>query len=639
MGKPNRNAQFLRFILATALLGVVLAWPRPAAAEQRVALVIGNSAYPAAPLKNPLNDARAISKTLNQVGFEVLLRTNLSQKAMIEAVREFSTRLKEGDVALFYYSGHGMQVRGRNFLLPIDADIRAEDEVPYLSFDVSQVLDKLEFARSRANIVILDACRNNPFIRTFRSARVGLAQMDAPGGTLIAFSTAPGSEARDGDTELGTYTRHLVAHLTTPGLPVEIMFRRVREGVKAETKDRQTPWESSSLTGDFFFAPPVVAKPAPATPAPAPVIVQQVDPMTVELAFWDSIKASSNRADFEAYLEQYPKGRFAALARNRVKSAEQQIQLAATQAQALAKAEANARIEAERKAHAEAKAAAEMKARKEAQAREEVAASQPLAMRGAPATPAVESVRSNLPAQPQKQAAPSPLPAQPVTPEKPSAGHEKVAIAAPLSLPTPPSPTSHVLRTGDSWTYQLNEVRFNKKLATVTYEIVGGDANGIRETMRITGPAQPAMQRNLSLEPRIFEHRLSGHVTLFEFAPFLTVFSELKSGTAWPKITGAISDQSHVEWRFSGKVIGRDRVSVPAGSFDAIKIELLGALDVGAQQGSHVFGSDPVIAQQVYSIWFAPEIGRLVKYNRKTYNRVLNLRDNEEYELISYNLK
>ncbi len=331
MGKPKRNRELFRFTIAAALLSVMAGWPRAFAAEQRVALVIGNSAYSAAPLKSPVNDARVVAKTLNQLNFDVLLKTNLNQRAMIEAIREFSSKLKEGDVALFYYSGHGMQVRGRNFLIPIDADIQAEDEVPYLSFDVSQVLDKLEFAHTRANIVILDACRNNPFIRTFRSARVGLAQMDAPGGTLIAFSTAPGSEARDGDTEYGTYTGHLIEQLPIPGLPVEVMFRRVREGVRAETKDRQTPWESSSLTGDFFFKAAIAEKPAPVpTPAPAPVAVQQIDPMMVELAFWDSIKASANRSDFEAYLEQYPNGRFAALARNRVKALEPNTGIAGT---------------------------------------------------------------------------------------------------------------------------------------------------------------------------------------------------------------------------------------------------------------------------------------------------------------------
>lgn len=315
---------FARLVACLVLACIPFAAP---AAEQRVALVIGNNAYPAAPLKNPVNDARAMARSLNQMGFEVILRTNLNHKGMVEVLREFGARLREGGVALFYYSGHGMQVKGRNYLIPVDADIRSEDEVPYMSMDMAQVLDKLETARSRANLVILDACRNNPFIRSFRSSRVGLAQMDAPGGTLLAFATAPGSEARDGDEENGVYTKHLLAHMATPMLPVEVMFRRVREGVTAETKNRQIPWESSSLTGDFYFnqagtAPartPVAPAATPRPPQPAPAT--GVDPVTVELAFWNSIKDSTNPADFSAYLQQYPAGSFAGLARNRIASA------------------------------------------------------------------------------------------------------------------------------------------------------------------------------------------------------------------------------------------------------------------------------------------------------------------------------
>jgi len=263
------------------VLGAVPGYAQIAAAEQRVALVIGNDAYPNAPLRNPVNDARAIAKTLNQLDFNVLLKTNLSQKGMIEALREYSARLKEGDVALFYYSGHAVQIKGRNFLIPVDADIRSEDEVPYLSLDVSQVLDKLEYARSRTNIVILDACRNNPFVRNFRSTQAGLAQMEAPSGTLIAFATAPGSVARDGDSDYGTYTRHLLTQMPIPGMPIEVMFRRVRESVRAETANQQTPWEQSSLTGDFFFRPASAKKPALAVPpaGSSPVPTPQADPI------------------------------------------------------------------------------------------------------------------------------------------------------------------------------------------------------------------------------------------------------------------------------------------------------------------------------------------------------------------------
>ena len=216
-------------LCAAALLGA----PAHAASfgGKRIALVIGNSKYPSAPLKNPANDARAMAKTLKELGFEVTLRENASQRDLAAAVRQFGSSISPGSAAVFYFAGHGMQVKGRNFLVPVDADIQLEDEVPYSTIDVSLVLDKMEVGKSAINIVILDACRNNPFSRRFRSAASGLAQMDAPIGTLIAFATAPGSVAQDGTGENGVYTKHLLESIATPDLAVEQMFKRVRVGV------------------------------------------------------------------------------------------------------------------------------------------------------------------------------------------------------------------------------------------------------------------------------------------------------------------------------------------------------------------------------------------------------------------------
>jgi hypothetical protein len=236
---------------------------------------------------------------------------------MFEMTRDFGRKLRPGVVALFYYAGHGLQVRDRNFLIPVEADVQSEEEVPYTSVDVNYLLDVMNRAKSRINIVILDACRNNPFARSFRSGSSGLAQMDAPSGTLIAYATAPGRVASDGAGAHGLYTQHLLKHIATPGLPVEILFKRVREGVERETRSQQIPWESSSLKGDFFFtAAAPAAAPAPVVAAPA-----ASDPaFTTELAFWDSIKTSQSAADYQAYLDTYPKGRFAALARARANS-------------------------------------------------------------------------------------------------------------------------------------------------------------------------------------------------------------------------------------------------------------------------------------------------------------------------------
>lgn len=287
-------------------------------AERRIALVIGNANYPGAPLKNPANDARDMAAALRDLGFEVISRTDATQKEMNRAIAQFGEKLRADTVALFYYAGHGMQVKGKNYLIPVDAQIVSEASARAETVDVDTVIDQL--AVSPLNIVILDACRNNPFERRFRSAGGGLAQMDAPKGSLIAYATAPGKVASDGDGNNGLYTQELLRHLQTPGLPLEAVFKRVRNGVMQGSGDAQTPWEASSLTGDFFFRPAAdagAAASSPAVPSPA----APVDPVALELSFWESIKNSADGENFQAYLDQYPRGQFAALARIRIAAA------------------------------------------------------------------------------------------------------------------------------------------------------------------------------------------------------------------------------------------------------------------------------------------------------------------------------
>src|SRR5688572_30345475 len=229
----------------------------PGAGEKRSALVIGNGGYASGALKNPLNDARAVARELAASGFEVLLLEDGTQSGMQRAIRRFGDSLQRGGVGLFYYAGHGLQVKSRNFLMPVNADIDREYEVEYNSVDVGLVLSMMDAAKNPLNIVILDACRNNPFARSLRVAASGLAPLDAPAGTFIAFATAPGAIASDGAGDNGVYTKHLLAHLGKPGLPIEQLFKQVRIGVMAETRGEQTPWESSSLRGDFAFRPRV----------------------------------------------------------------------------------------------------------------------------------------------------------------------------------------------------------------------------------------------------------------------------------------------------------------------------------------------------------------------------------------------
>lgn len=282
------------------------------AVEPRIALVIGNADYPGAMLANPVNDARGIADRLTALRFSVTRLENASQDQMYEAIRSFGDQLRGGGVGLFYYAGHALQVRGRNYLLPVRARIEREDEIIYRTVDTGQVLDKMESARNRVNIVFLDACRNNPFGREFRSVAPGLAVVDAPYNTLIAFATAPGAVASDGGGSNGLYTQHLLQAMAEPGVGLEDLFKKVRSGVRRESAGRQVPWESTSLEVDFYFdLPPQQAAPAV---APAP------DALTVEITFWDSVKGSADPDDLRAYLKRYPDGQFAVLAGNRLRA-------------------------------------------------------------------------------------------------------------------------------------------------------------------------------------------------------------------------------------------------------------------------------------------------------------------------------
>jgi hypothetical protein len=253
------------------------AGPAPAKAAQeakpaRVALVFGNAAYKDVPLVNTLNDARDMAKALEAAGFKVIVRENASLKQMQLALREFGDLLGRKSTGVVYFSGHGVQVRGRNYLLPVDADIAREDEVAFSALDLAAVLEKMDTARNPLNLVILDACRDNPFSTRFALSAPGLAQIDAPAGTLIAFSTAPGSVASDGAGRNGLYTHHLLREMARPGAAVEEVFKGVRAAVRKESAGKQVPWESTSLEAGFAFveAPKAVAAaPEAASSGPA----------------------------------------------------------------------------------------------------------------------------------------------------------------------------------------------------------------------------------------------------------------------------------------------------------------------------------------------------------------------------------
>jgi hypothetical protein len=308
----------LLLLVATLLLAA------SAGAADRVALLIGNNAYAASPLRNAVNDARDLGDTLKELGFQVIVKQDATRKDMIDALKEFGAALEGASTALFFYAGHAMQFKERNYLIPIDAAMGSEEDITFFSVEVNQVFDRMDRAKTRFNFIVLDACRDNPFASSFKVSSAGLAQITAPAGTLIAYATSPGAVAQDGYGRNGVYTKFILQNIKVPDLPVEIMFKRVREAVSKETRLLQTPWDSTSLKGDFVFN---ASGRAPAAVASGPSADSQLQ---IEGEFWRSVRESNRADDIQAYLDKYPNGNFAPLARNRLNALARPAETAAT---------------------------------------------------------------------------------------------------------------------------------------------------------------------------------------------------------------------------------------------------------------------------------------------------------------------
>jgi uncharacterized caspase-like protein len=596
VGKGFRNIGVLLLSCVAAFasaqdraLQIAPAKPAPAG-ERRVALVIGNSAYKSSPLRNPVRDARAISRALAETGFKVTVLENASETGMRRAIRAFGDELAAGGVGLFYYAGHGMQVRGRNYLIPVNADIEREDEVEDQAVDANLVLTKMDSAKNSLNLMILDACRNNPFARAFRSAAQGLAQMDAPSGTLVAFATAPGSVASDGDGENGLYTKHLLANMTRAGLPIEQLFKEVRIGVGRETSDRQVPWESSSLKGNFFFIAPDPSLSAEAQkqhlekavadavrreqekiaeqqrqmqamirdmlakqraeleeemrrrdealgrkpPPPAPVAAAPA--VDREVVFWESIKNSTNPEDFKAYLAQYPKGAFTALARTRLTPAPERPAAPAP--------------------------------------------ADPLADRNDPLQ--VASV------------APTPVAAEALDPRFP--------------------------KIGDRWQYEYKDT-FKRETREVAVEVIGVSKDGILDEDNFSFYGKGARAHSANAELLMLQQ-------VWMFSPYLQVFNAATPGARWDDIHARNDNfcAKRPSCTYSAKVTGRERVTTRAGTFDAVTV----VVDLSVSGGGFYI-------QRRGTFWYAESAKRMVKSTVRTLQGNPWVSD-YELELVSYKL-
>jgi Caspase domain len=271
--------------------------------DVRIALVIGNSAYANAPLLNPANDARAMGDTLRGLGFTVVELHDAQKAQMADAIAKVRASLqgKQG-VGMLYYAGHGVQLDWHNYMVPVDARLSKAADVPDQTVDINSVIDAFKGAGNRMNILVLDACRDNPFAST--ASAKGLAQLDAPPGTFLAYATAPGNVAEDGDAKGGNglYTQYLLEELKKPVAKIEDVFKRVRFNVRQQSQGRQIPWESTSLEDDFFFNTGKVVAVAKLSDA------EKEKTFELEKTDWDKIKESKSADDFYAFVKKYPSG-------------------------------------------------------------------------------------------------------------------------------------------------------------------------------------------------------------------------------------------------------------------------------------------------------------------------------------------
>ncbi|HXJ82146.1 MAG TPA: caspase family protein [Candidatus Methylomirabilis sp.] len=277
----------------------------------KVALVIGNSRYATAPLRNPVNDARAVANLLVRLGFEVTEKRDITRAQMLAAIRGYTHSLATRKcMGLFYYAGHGAQLAWTNYIVPVDAAIERLDDVPKQAVAVTGLIGGIAKAANPMNVIILDACRDNPFGGDKPIRQKGLSQMDAPPNTLLAYATSPGNVASDGTGANGLYTEYLVREMAVKGAKIEDVFKRVRLGVRRQSDGAQIPWESTSLEEDFYFLPSDQLKRLSEE--------EKTRRFNEELALWRRIQDSQDPAAFEDYLRRHPSGNFAELAQFRL---------------------------------------------------------------------------------------------------------------------------------------------------------------------------------------------------------------------------------------------------------------------------------------------------------------------------------
>jgi hypothetical protein len=552
---------------------------RAAGDPSRLALIIGNTSYRDAPLVNPANDAKAVGALFTQAGFSVDSRLDATRVDMMAAIERFGAAVKRSETKLvvFYYAGHGVQLDWRNYLLPVDALVEKQEDLKQRCVDLNLLLGQFSAAKDKTFVIILDACRNNPFGNAYRPEQKGLSQFDAPVGSLLAYATAPGNVASDGEGQNGLYTEHLVRELGRRNTRIEDALKRVRLNVRLASHGEQIPWETTSLEGDVFIFNEGQKKLSEAE------LEQLVEADVTE---WARIKSSKRTDDWVGYLRSFPNGRFAEIAQLRL-------------ARLLAEDE---KLAAEKRQREEQRQAAENKRIEQASRSETVQAA-------AVQSPAPATAASPAPGQ-------APRPAAAATAAEPvldiQAGAAVPMLIAPSANPFSAGryPLGRIYSVGDTAVIRQSDYLTGVEERTVTVRVTRVDPDADRVEYNDGRSITDLMGNFIKNGPIEFDSPV-------QFSP-----AEFQVGKKWTAAFRRTLNGSTSNNYFDLHITRRETITVPAGSFDCFRIE---------GQGWNMTAG----AQLEVNLWLVPGLNFSVRREFVARNRMGRFGQTERHELVS----
>lgn len=583
-------------------------------ANERVALVIGNSAYQSIPLPNPVNDARAMTALLKEAGFQVDSHYDASQQQLLQAVEKFGRSVRDPKVkfGLFYYAGHGLQLDWRNYLVPVNARIKTPADVQKQAVDVSELMKTIAQARGRSFLVILDACRDDPFGDAFRPPLKGLSQFDAPVGSMLAYATAPGSIAMDGAGQNSLYTSNLLREFAIKGTRVEDAFKRVRLNVRLASRGRQVPWESTSLEEDVYLFPSDRRKLSEA---------EQDALLEDEIRQWQQVRVTNDHLVLADFIRKYPSGSASELAHARLN------RLLAAQAEQERRRVEMARAQA---TSPEAPGPTAVVVAVADTGRSDIVRSGtvPAAVTPpAPPAPAAPAIPASVlpPPAPQPAPAPAPAPAIAIAPPPPpppppavpapvAAGAVQVAALGelpPVELAQTPfskgySEHHRDYRVGDTYTFKLID-GLTKADVPLVLRVTKVDADGDRVEFNGGEFASDLMGNTMATARGSFS-------TPRQFYP-----AELYVGKRWQTRfkQSRVSGLTYT-YHYDVKVVARETITVPAGTFEAFKIEARGFnVQLNASLSRNIWVVPGIPADIAHETIVRLRSGRIEQYDRQ----------------------